>query len=47
MEERPEDPMRLWTGSWSPTKVKVTPPAPEIDKAEEPAEAPEEKPKSG
>ncbi|MGH2405664.1 MAG: hypothetical protein ACRDGN_14565 [bacterium] len=45
MAEHNEDPMRLWTGSWSPTKVQV-PSAPKPEKADESAQVPED-PKRG
>ncbi len=45
MAERSEDPMRLWTGSWSPTKAKVAPPGPATEKPEEPVQVAEDEPK--
>lgn len=45
MAERSDDPMRLWTGSWSPPKGKVVTPVPKTEKTEEPAQAAEDEPK--
>ncbi|MGQ0548062.1 MAG: hypothetical protein ACT4PY_00100 [Armatimonadota bacterium] len=47
MAEDPDDPMRLWTGTWSPPKAKAARPAPKIEKTEEPPSMPEEDAKSG
>lgn len=47
MAEHSDDPMRLWTGSWSPPKVKVVTPSPKTEKIEEPVQAIEDEPKLG
>jgi hypothetical protein len=37
--------MRLWTGSWSPPKVKAATPATQTEKTEEPVQSGDDEPK--
>ncbi len=45
MAEHSDDPMRLWTGSWSPPKVKVATPVTTTEKKEEPVQSAADEPK--